>query len=625
MNNIVEQLVLSELKCRFLDIILDEKAPLSRGRLVRSMLATIKDAAAIQGEIDFYSCGQWNKTLYLEATTRLGQSEGNIAFVSCSPESILNSWDAKVYRTTQFPHYGLVLVLKREDCLLGITAFEDPSYTLSDGLLENIADECSKMMAKIHSVEKILAEEQRYRQLHRVTEKFHSTMDMDDVLFEIIFTLRDMYPGFEYYLLLSHDNNSHGELPVKDLEYNSNNFSAMQAYVTGTIQLEDSLQERKSILYAPLKGRQGVYGVLQVIASNALVFPENEMEFISLLANTAGSALENAQLYQQSRRLVTDLQLINETSHKLNSNLRLFDTVKYVSGQILNSFCAQEVGFIMMDETAVNMEILQGSTEFFFSEGAPVHIARLGGKIMEHGEPFFIGDNALSGEHAGFLYKSIMGVPIVQNNHIKGFALVLHEKPYTFTFDAFKLLQSLIHHSSLAFANSMLKEQLEKMVITDHLTKLFSRSYLDEEMNVSMLKDEQGAFILIDIDNFKSINDTYGHQTGDDVLIQLARLVSESIRSSDIGARWGGEELAIYLPGAPLETGARIAGRLAEKAARRTRPGITISCGVSRWTKGCKDTTGSLFRRADQALYEAKTSGKNKVVVSEEKEYRIQN
>ena len=65
----------------------------------------------------------------------------------------------------------------------------------------------------------------------------------------------------------------------------------------------------------------------------------------------------------------------------------------------------------------------------------------------------------------------------------------------------------------------------------------------------------EGIFILIDIDNFKEINDTFGHQVGDEVLIQVAKLIKENIRGNDVGARWGGEELAIYLPRVPIEEG----------------------------------------------------------------------
>ena len=215
----------------------------------------------------------------------------------------------------------------------------------------------------------------------------------------------------------------------------------------------------------------------------------------------------------------------------------------------------------------------------------------------------------------GTQYKSIMAVPMMQTGILKGFAIVMHPDAYHFSFDTFKLLQSLIHHSTLALTNSLLREELEKMVVTDHLTKLYSRSYLDEKIQRSLMEDKEGTFILIDIDDFKLINDTYGHQIGDDIIIQVANIIKDNIRSSDVGSRWGGEELAIYLPKVPLSLGVTIAERLVKKVRENSRPSVTISCGVSYWNKLSEDTYNTLFKRADKALYIAKETGKDKVII----------
>ena len=154
--------------------------------------------------------------------------------------------------------------------------------------------------------------------------------------------------------------------------------------------------------------------------------------------------------------------------------------------------------------------------------------------------------------------------------------------------------------------------------LTDYLTGLYSRNYLEERMNELINSQTEGTFILIDIDDFKLTNDTYGHQTGDEVLIQVADLIKNSIRDTDIGTRWGGEELAIFLPKASLKAGEAVAERLVEKVRTHTRPAVTISCGVSYWEsrQGEDNTIKSLFKRADDALYSAKRSGKNQVVIS---------
>ncbi|PMY00947.1 GGDEF domain-containing protein, partial [Pseudomonas sp. MPR-R5A] len=89
---------------------------------------------------------------------------------------------------------------------------------------------------------------------------------------------------------------------------------------------------------------------------------------------------------------------------------------------------------------------------------------------------------------------------------------------------------------------------------------------------------------------FKAINDEYGHQVGDDILRQVADIITNHIRSSDIGSRWGGEELAIYLPNVTADTGTLIARRLNTKVNSLTKPQVSISCGVSYWNDEIEDS-----------------------------------
>ncbi len=624
MVNTQEDPIIIKLKSHFYDLIDTESGLFHYDHIVNKMLTAIHSLLEVPG-ILLYKRNEQEQVLQFKAPM------GNID-VEMFPKKIdirsipdFSRSGAPMNRTSLIEIEGnaLMLLLEKENQLLGCLIFEgnDQEFHISEDVLQVFANECGHFLAKIQELSTVLSEEKRYQQLFRVTEKFHSSMSMDSVLGEIIQTLQEVYPTFTYYLLLSHDNNNNTDLPIKDLEYDSENISAMQAYVTGTIQFEDSQSYERSVLYAPLMGKQGVYGVLQVIAPNTVNFPKNEVEFISLLANTAGSALENAQLYQQSKRLISDLQLINETSHRLNSDLRLTETMKYMSEQISSSFGAEEVGFILLLNDGEDINVLQGSTSFFQVRESERYIHLMKDKIAKEREPLFLGDFHFpdSTEEKGF--KSIMAVPMDQSGELKGFALVMHQQPYHFSFESFKLLQSLIHHSTLAFTNSMLREELERMVVTDHLTKLFSRSYLDKKIYSSMNEDQEGTFMLIDIDNFKKVNDTYGHQAGDEVIVQVANLIRKNIRGSDIGARWGGEELAVYLPNVGLEVGIAIANRLVQKVGNTTNPHVTISCGVSYWSKASitdvqeEDTYSALFKRADKALYIAKETGKNKMVV----------
>lgn len=129
--------------------------------------------------------------------------------------------------------------------------------------------------------------------------------------------------------------------------------TVIKAYESGQIQFEnrDSSKQKHAILYVPLKGKSDIYGVLQVIAPDVSVFPSEELEFIKLLSECAGNALSNANTYQQSKRMISDLQLINQTAHQLNSNQPLVETLTFMAEQIKTSFEAQEVGFFYSVKT----------------------------------------------------------------------------------------------------------------------------------------------------------------------------------------------------------------------------------------------------------------------------------
>ncbi|MFC0270320.1 diguanylate cyclase domain-containing protein [Metabacillus herbersteinensis] len=512
-------------------------------------------------------------------------------------------------------NYFILLYIKKD--LYGLIELKSLNTSIyTEELLQSIAVDCSKFLEFTASLSKILENKQKYEQLYQLTKKFHSFMkNKDDVLIELISTLQTMYSEYIFYLFLSHDNENKQHLPIKDLDYEKEDHdTAMEAYVTGEVQIERNDALKQAVLYVPLKGKQGVYGVLQVVANNELGLEADNIDFITLLANAAGNALENAQLYEQSKRLIEDLQLINETSHRLNKNLRLTETMSFMSKRILESFQANEVGFFYYDHTGV-CKTLPGSTAFFQHESSKECVEYVFAKIERDRDGLFIGDVTTSLEYSTFC--SVMVVPMIQSDDIKGCAIVLHKDPYHFSFEVYKLLQSLIHHSTLALTNSLLREELETLVKTDHLTKLYSRNYFNEFIQQSMKDDRQGTFILVDIDDFKQINDTYGHQIGDEVIIQVAELIKSNIRERDIGARWGGEELAIYLPQVDFDSGIAVATRIVKKVGELTNPSITISCGVTYWKEDEEDDFMSLFSRADKALYTAKHNGKNRVVIGE--------
>lgn len=167
----------------------------------------------------------------------------------------------------------------------------------------------------------------------------------------------------------------------------------------------------------------------------------------------------------------------------------------------------------------------------------------------------------------------------------------------------------------------ILEEKLHNLATTDELTGLYNRRMFKElcTKEISRAKRHHNSFSLaiFDIDHFKNINDTYGHDTGDFILKTMAQLCSGQIRQDDSLARWGGEEFVLLLPDTALEKSRELCERLRQKIVEYSfsqLPQITVSFGLTEFAP--EDSIESLVKRADQALYAAKESGRNKVCTS---------
>lgn len=168
------------------------------------------------------------------------------------------------------------------------------------------------------------------------------------------------------------------------------------------------------------------------------------------------------------------------------------------------------------------------------------------------------------------------------------------------------------------------KMELEKIASIDKLTDIYNRRMLDQflqvEIEIASRHNEDLSLMVIDIDYFKKVNDNYGHLVGDMVLSQLAKIISDNLRNSDIFGRYGGEEFLIICPKTTKENTLVLAEKLRTivKTSEFDEVGYkTVSIGISDFQKD--DTIESLFKKADEALYEAKNSGRDKCVVYESK------
>ncbi|WP_248926482.1 diguanylate cyclase [Paenibacillus hamazuiensis] len=464
--------------------------------------------------------------------------------------------------------------------------------------------------------------------LFQAAKKLNALIDVDRVLAEMIDYVKKLYPAVEADLLLTQDYDS-SSLPVKPLVFaGGRDDICVRAFMEGQPVYEISepgtAKENPpgsasdcATIAVPLSGKQGVYGVLRLRLINGL-FDSADVQFISMLADCAGIAFENAILYRQSNLLIGELRLINELTKRLSQSLRLSDIFTFTMTEMLHIFGADFCCILQLDKEKDKLVVRASNLPVLSNENFEMDYG-FSGIVSTSKEPVIISDYWSSPQVKSKLMeitnsRSLIASPILANGEVIGVILLAGRKPHYFTYDNYKLLQALSGHVGVAMTNAALHAEVRRMVNTDRLTGMYVRHYLDEQVHLFQKKDFCGSLILVDIDHFKKVNDTFGHQIGDAILIQVSHIMRTCIRESDIAARWGGEELAVYLPQVTIEQTVRVAERIRTRVHSETNPQVTVSCGVSDWSwQDDKISVESLFYKADMALYEAKNNGRNQV------------
>jgi len=236
---------------------------------------------------------------------------------------------------------------------------------------------------------------------------------------------------------------------------------------------------------------------------------------------------------------------------------------------------------------------------------------------------------------AGLKDMSALIIPIVFDDEVLGtIFLRARRKESGFSVKEVDFCRIVANSSFHAIRNARLfekltreKEHLQEVAVRDHLTSLFNHNTfytrLDEEFERAVRYDTPLAIIMMDIDDFKQINDTYGHRVGDVVLKEIAAMIRRGVRKTDIVARYGGEEFAVIMPHTLLKGALDEAERIRELVASHVYGGlvnenITLSMGVASYPQKGAMNAGDIVTYADDALYKAKHAGKNRVRTADE-------
>ncbi|MCB1042277.1 MAG: diguanylate cyclase [Acidobacteria bacterium] len=222
--------------------------------------------------------------------------------------------------------------------------------------------------------------------------------------------------------------------------------------------------------------------------------------------------------------------------------------------------------------------------------------------------------------------RSVAAIPLIsQSGDVMGVMYLDNlRRPGCFHDHQLEFMETLATQISIAFENARLYTE----AVTDDLTGLYNRKLLDarirEEIRKSRRQMRPCSLLLLDIDHFKKVNDTYGHLQGDKVLVRIAEVLRNAARFSDVVARYGGEEFIMLLPGTDRKGATTMAERVRSAIEETPVPmdegtvSVTASVGVASYDGSYDLGTKALIKAADTVLYRAKESGRNRVLICEE-------
>lgn len=344
-----------------------------------------------------------------------------------------------------------------------------------------------------------------------------------------------------------------------------------------------------------------------------------------LLLNFMVNRLSRASRALRAR--VAELETLNGTSRKLAAALQLHELVEAVAHESMRALPAADLLTFAHedwggDSDELVIEIYDRDREVFAAaragrtEGAT-------GWVMEHGSTLHIGDLERCGLPIEGLadsgVRSWLGTPILMYGTVRGVLALQSRRLDAFSDDDRRLLDSIGVQVSAALQNAHLYE----LAMVDGLTGLFVRRYfdarLDEEIERARRYGTTFSLVMMDLDDFKNLNDTHGHQAGDAVLRAVADVVRLELRGVDTAARYGGEEIAMVLPRTEMVSAYNLCERvrvaIAERqvAAGGEALSVTASFGIAAYPESAAGNAAELIRLADRALYRAKKTGKDRV------------
>lgn len=385
-------------------------------------------------------------------------------------------------------------------------------------------------------------------------------------------------------------------------------------------------ESTRSELAIPLSAREEVVGVLDCQSDELDHFDDETIELLRLFSTQASIALQNAHLYSLERQRARQLEAINAIAQQSTAVMDLEDLLARVCFVIQQAFQVSHVSLLLREEGELVLRAHEGILTARVPPGGRVpadsepwsQVLRSGGTLIERDLSGAADACKLFAETA-----SRMSIPLVSFGQTLG-VLSLHScQTNAFRESELQSLESVADICASSIQNAHYVERIRQLSYLDGLTGIFNRRFFELRILEEIERARRGgtgmAVVMVDIDQFKRLNDEFGHLLGDEVLRQVSSLFHQQVRKIDVVCRYGGEEFAILL----TQTNAQHAVGVAEKLRRIVEswqfPGVprtvTLSAGVAAYPEHGM-TRDELIRAADTGLYAAKQGGRNRICLT---------
>jgi diguanylate cyclase (GGDEF)-like protein len=410
----------------------------------------------------------------------------------------------------------------------------------------------------------------------------------------------------------------HGEA----LLINDANADARGATIAGTDEVDESM------LVVPMRYDGVTVGVITLSKLGFDGFDADDLRLLTILADHAATAVETARLLSRSEELTGELRRLLEMSGELSESLDPRQVANLMAGHLVRAMGVDECDISYWDRPTGRVESL-GSfplhrfdtiEPFFVVAGYPETV-----RVLERQETVIIDaeDPGADAAEVKLLVNDgnrvLVMLPLVAKGQSIGLVELFSKNAVRWDAQRLELARTMANEAAMALENARLYEDARKLADRDPLTGFYNHRFLHERMGEEVVRSQRGrrplSVLMLDLDDFKLVNDTFGHLFGDRVLTWAAEVIRSTLRQSDIAARYGGDEFALILPETDADEARHAAERILEAFREQPFVGeqrgpvpIAASIGVATFPTDGRTGT-DLIAAADAALYQVKRGG----------------